>query len=82
MAADWSLLATKVESFNVAEVDCTIHKTACSAFGVRGYPTLKFISGGQVYDFKGPRTVNDWLSFGNGGYKSGAPSAVPAAYSA
>lgn len=28
----------------MAEVDCTIHKSVCQKYGVRGYPTMNYFS--------------------------------------
>jgi len=74
LAPIWDELATKTE-VNVAKVDCTVEKDLMPRFGVRGFPTIKFIKDGQVYDYKGARTVDAFLSFSKTGYKeaSSAP---------
>jgi hypothetical protein len=45
LAPTWAELATKATTenlgFKVGNVDCTINKDVCAAFGVRGYPTVK-----------------------------------------
>lgn len=41
----------------VAKVDCTVHRRVCSRFGVNGYPTLVFVNEGQVYRYKGGRSL-------------------------
>ena len=44
---------------NVGKVDCTIDKTLCSDFGVRGYPTLKMVKDGKkVLDYSGGRDLD------------------------
>jgi len=65
----WDELATKAD-VNIAKVDCTVEKDLMTRFGVRGFPTIKFISDGKVYDYKGARTVEAFLAFSNGGYTS------------
>eukprot|EP01130_Rhizamoeba_saxonica_P016441 TRINITY_DN75_c1_g1_i1.p1 TRINITY_DN75_c1_g1~~TRINITY_DN75_c1_g1_i1.p1 ORF type:complete len:520 (-),score=151.18 TRINITY_DN75_c1_g1_i1:28-1587(-) len=67
LAPTWDELADKQQAledgFNVAKVDCTVHKKVCSEFGVRGYPTLKLFFNGEVIDFKGQRTIKDFEDF-------------------
>lgn len=44
LAPTWDKLADEfatVDSVNVATVDCTVNRDACTSNGVRGYPTLK-----------------------------------------
>ena len=43
MADAWSDLArhyAESDTFRIADVDCTVQKTLCGEFGVRGFPTL------------------------------------------
>jgi len=64
LAPIWDELATQAKGkFNVAKVDCTIHSAACTKEGVRGYPTVKLFSHGQKFDYKGPRTIEDFTKF-------------------
>jgi protein disulfide-isomerase-like protein len=56
LAPIWDELAGKTER-NVAKVDCTVEKELMNRFGVRGFPTIKYFTGGKVYDYKGARTV-------------------------
>ena len=65
LAPTWIELAGKAEgSFNVGEVDCTAHKDLCQKFGVRGYPTIKFIAnGGNAEDVRVPRTVEAYMDY-------------------
>jgi len=64
LAPTWDELATKAKGrYNVAKIDCTVHKEACNTEGVRGYPTLKFFSNGKKFDYKGARTIDDFESF-------------------
>lgn len=48
---------------HVARVDCTRYSSLASTFGVRGFPTIKFISGDLEYEYRGARTKNDIIDF-------------------
>lgn len=48
---------------NVGKVDCTTNRDLCSKFGVKGYPTIKFIADGHFYDYSGHRTVESFTTF-------------------
>jgi len=53
----------------IAKIDCDTHKTACSRFDVKGYPTLKYFPKGETKDpevYNGGRTAEDIVSFVNG----------------
>jgi len=64
LAPTWIELSTKAEKFNVGEVDCTAQKDICQRFGVRGYPTIKFIAnGGAAEDVRVPRTVEAYMEY-------------------
>jgi len=64
LAPIWDELATKTNNqFNVARVDCTVEKSVCSAFNIRGYPTLKLIKDGQIFDYSGKREIDAFLTF-------------------
>jgi len=65
LAPTWTELSTKTEGkYNVAEVDCTLYKDLCTKFGVRGYPTIKYIeNGGAAEDVRIPRTVEAYTEF-------------------
>jgi len=81
LAPTWEELATAAKAdgkFHVASVDCTVEKDLGSRFGVRGFPTIKFVSGGKVYNYKGQRTIADFTSFATGGYSSAEVSDFPA----
>jgi len=76
----WEQLAAKAEGFSVAKVDCTVHGALCQKFGVRGYPTLKLFVDGQKHDYSGPRTIESFTQFAQGGYEAAktAKKAEPA----
>lgn len=50
-------------SVNVARLDCTRFSSLSSEFGVRGFPTIKFIAGSNSYDYHGPRTKSSIIDF-------------------
>lgn len=49
-------------------MDVTENRELGTKFGIKGFPTVKFFSGGMVYDFKGARTVKDFTEFATSGY--------------
>ncbi|KAJ3236720.1 hypothetical protein HDU77_011745 [Chytriomyces hyalinus] len=71
LAPVWDELAASMKGkATIAEVDCTQEPAICSKYDVRGYPTLKWITGplGTI-DYSGKRSldaltgfVNDFLS--------------------
>jgi len=64
LAPTWEELATTAKGkFGVAKVDCTIEKDLAQKYGVRGYPTIKLFTDGEVKDYKGQRAVADFVSF-------------------
>jgi len=65
LAPTWIELAEKAEGkFHVAEVDCTVEKDLAKHYGIRGYPTIKFIAnGGKLEDVKVPRTVEAYMNY-------------------
>ena len=64
-------------SLNVAKVDCTVEKELATRFGVSGFPSIKFIKGGNVYDYKGGRDQPSFLKFAASGYKEADNKPVP-----
>lgn len=48
---------------HVARLDCTRYSSLSGSFGVRGFPTIKFISGDLEYEYRGARTKNDIIDF-------------------
>ena len=53
------------QEVNIAKVDCTTEdsKELCHQFGVKGYPSLKFLVDDQVYSYKGPRALEHLADF-------------------
>lgn len=69
MAPTWDeFAATSQGVVNVAKVDVTQNRELATRFDIKGFPTLKFFSGGMVYDYSGPRTVKSFKEFAEGGY--------------
>jgi protein disulfide-isomerase-like protein len=79
----WEELATKLKAdghpCTVGALDATVHKTIAHRFGVRGFPTLILFAEGQMFKYKGARTVDDFEAFILGGYKetAGEPAPTP-----
>lgn len=49
----------------IGKIDCTVDKSFCSEFQVRGYPTLKFSLDGQIHDYPGGRNEAEIIAFAN-----------------
>ncbi|XP_071091730.1 protein disulfide-isomerase TMX3-like [Haliotis cracherodii] len=47
----------------VGKIDATRFSSVSSEFDVRGFPTIKFFSGGNVYTHRGDRTKEDIIEF-------------------
>jgi thioredoxin-like negative regulator of GroEL len=50
----------------IADVDCTVHKTVCGKYGVRGYPTIKYFTGSTAADgdtYEGGRDFDSLKKF-------------------
>jgi len=68
MKADYAKAAQQLTDEQVphvlATIDATIESSLASRFDIRGYPTLKLFSKGQVVeDYKGGRTKNDIVKY-------------------
>lgn len=48
---------------HVARLDCTRYSSLSSSFGVRGFPTIKYLSGDLEYEYRGARTKSDIIDF-------------------
>jgi protein disulfide-isomerase A1 len=60
----------------IAKVDCTVHKSLCKEYKVRGYPTMKYSMDGTVEDYPGGRDEDSILAFAK---KMSAPSVTTVA---
>eukprot|EP01079_Euglenida_sp_SAG-EU17-18_P007093 gene7093-1268_t len=74
MAEDASVNATTVA---IAKVDATESQALGARFGVQGYPSLKLVHQGNVWNYDGPRMKKPMLSFLNGPLPSGESSPLP-----
>lgn len=71
LAPVWELVATELSgTVNVASVDCTENTVTAKRFNVRGYPTIKFIKAGKVYDYNGDRSQKSLVDFALTGYSN------------
>lgn len=61
---------------NVAKVDVTASRELGTRFDIKGFPTLKLISKGKVYTFKGRRSLEEITEFARGGYQIHEPEEV------
>ncbi|KNC54223.1 protein disulfide isomerase A [Thecamonas trahens ATCC 50062] len=48
---------------SMGKVDCTVHSSICSRYGVRGYPTLKYFKDGVPRDYRGGRSVEALVAY-------------------
>ena len=69
MKPDWDKLGADFagsKTVVIGDVDCTVEKSLCSKFGVRGYPTIKYFTGDTAADgdkYEGGRdydTLKSW----------------------
>lgn len=79
LAPVWDDLAEQLdgEYTNVAKVDVTQSRDIGSRFDIKGFPTLLYLSKGNVYKYKGKRGITELVAFAKGGYKDADSSAVP-----
>lgn len=54
---------------NVARVDVTANRDLGTRFEIKGFPTVKLISKGKVYEYNGKRNTEDLVAFARGGYQ-------------
>jgi thioredoxin domain-containing protein 5 len=50
LAPTWDALAKALEhdtAVTIAKVDCTLHRSVCNNFDIKGYPTLLWIEDGR-----------------------------------
>ncbi|KAJ6240924.1 protein disulfide-isomerase tmx3 [Anaeramoeba flamelloides] len=59
----FSKLADRESSINFGSVNCEKQKNLCKKYKIRGYPTLKFFSGPQVWDYHGAPTKKNMMEF-------------------
>lgn len=72
-------LATALKGkVHVGKVDVTENIPLRNRFEIHGFPTIKFLLNGKVYNYQKERTVADFTKFVEGGYKEiENPSVLP-----
>ncbi|XP_069692492.1 thioredoxin domain-containing protein 5 homolog isoform X2 [Periplaneta americana] len=67
LSPTWDSLAKALEhdtTVTIAKVDCTVHKTVCNTFDIKGYPTLLWIEDGKkAKKYQGQRTQDGLKAF-------------------
>eukprot|EP01111_Echinosteliopsis_oligospora_P009855 TRINITY_DN2968_c0_g1_i2.p1 TRINITY_DN2968_c0_g1~~TRINITY_DN2968_c0_g1_i2.p1 ORF type:complete len:320 (-),score=84.17 TRINITY_DN2968_c0_g1_i2:471-1400(-) len=53
----------KMKGIHAGKIDCTVEKGLAERFNIRGYPTLKVIKDGKLYDYSGGRTEDALIAF-------------------
>ncbi|KAL8429353.1 hypothetical protein Efla_001191 [Eimeria flavescens] len=78
MAPAWEELATKLKGqINVAHLDATANPQVARRFSIRGFPSLLFLKDGQMYEYKGARTVDGMYAFATGGWEKTTGKPIP-----
>mmetsp|Transcript_56437 Transcript_56437/g.103539 ORF Transcript_56437/g.103539 Transcript_56437/m.103539 type:complete len:264 (+) Transcript_56437:1-792(+) len=79
LAPVWEKLSMRLnDEVHVAKVDCTKSRSLATDWKVDGYPSLKFIAGGKVYNYEGSRSLESMESWAKLGWKATAGEEVPA----
>ena len=65
LAPVWEKAATELRShpIRLGKVDCTAETKAASRYGIRGYPTIKFMRDGTARPYNGGRSLSDVTTF-------------------
>ncbi|KAJ3109954.1 hypothetical protein HDU96_007033 [Phlyctochytrium bullatum] len=70
MAPTWEQFAAKMKGkVNVGKVDCTTESNLQRMYGIKGFPTLRYVFGGEpssAVEFRGGRNVGAFENFVNG----------------
>jgi len=78
LAPTYDKVATSLkDKVKVGKVDCTVETGLAKRFGIRGYPTLKFVAGGSVYEYKGDRSQDDLVKFATSTFQTLESSPLP-----
>jgi len=81
LAPIYEQLATSLKSteVKVAKVDCTQQKAVCAKFGIKGFPTIKFLDGEtrKLYTYKGQRTLEAMNVFAQTGFSTAQAEDLP-----
>src|ERR1700675_1695869 len=64
LAPTWTQLAKHMQRrLNIAEVNCDENRALCQSQDVRGYPTLRYYSGGVKTQYTGAREFDQLKAF-------------------
>ena len=64
MAPVLEKVAPKLEGkMAIGKIDCTVHKSLCNEYKVRGYPTIKYSIDGTLEQYPGGRDENSIVAF-------------------
>lgn len=76
LKSDWTQLAARLKGkVRVGAVDCTVAKQTCAEEQVQGFPTLKWMAGGDAEAYQGNRDLESLASFALGRWAKDAPPA-------
>ena len=78
----WEEVATNLKGdpdnyVNVAKVDCDAHRGVGNRFDIQAFPSIKMISKGKVYTYKGKRDMESILYFAKGDFRYEESEDVP-----
>ena len=60
---DLSNTIDELKNIRIARIDATVYTDVASRYDVRGYPTIKFIRGSQVFSYDNERTKSAVIEF-------------------
>jgi protein disulfide-isomerase-like protein len=82
LAPVWEQLAIDLNGqINVAKLDCTENSYTAKRFDIRGFPTIKLLRQGKVYEFEGTRTLKDISEWATAGYSNAPGKSMPQPFS-
>ena len=78
----WEDVATNLRQgsdnyVNVAKVDCDAHRGIGSRFDIKAFPSIKMISKGKIYTYKGKKDVDEIVAFAKGNFRFEESENVP-----
>ncbi|KAM9985740.1 hypothetical protein ACTFIZ_012392 [Dictyostelium cf. discoideum] len=47
----------------IAQVNCVDNQSVCSKYDIKGYPTIKYFSEGEIKDYRGSRDKNSFITY-------------------
>ncbi|KAN0022040.1 hypothetical protein ACTFIU_004196 [Dictyostelium citrinum] len=47
----------------IAQVNCVDNQSVCSKYEIKGYPTIKYFSEGEIKDYRGSRDKNSFITY-------------------